>query len=56
LLKSYRRHALVGILVISAIITPPDLTSQILVSMPVLVLYELGIMISRRVTRKMAKN
>lgn len=55
LLKSYRRHALVGILVVSAIITPPDLTSQILVSLPVLVLYEIGIVISRRVTRRMAK-
>lgn len=53
LLKSYRRHALVGILVVSAIITPPDLTSQILVSMPVLVLYEIGIVISRRVTKRM---
>jgi sec-independent protein translocase protein TatC len=53
LLKSYRRHALVGILVVSAIITPPDLTSQILVAMPVLVLYEIGIVISRRVTKRM---
>lgn len=53
LLQSYRRHALVGILVVSAIITPPDLTSQILVSMPVLVLYEIGIVISRRVTKRM---
>lgn len=56
LLKSYRRHALVGILVISAIITPPDLTSQILVSMPVLVLYEIGIVISRQVTKRMQKD
>lgn len=53
LLKSYRRHALVGILVISAVITPPDLTSQILVSLPVLVLYEIGIVISRRVRKNM---
>lgn len=55
LLKSYRRHALVGILVVSAVITPPDLTSQILVSMPVLVLYEVGIVISRRVRKNMAE-
>ena len=33
-LKSYRRHALVGILALSAVITPPDVTSQILVSLP----------------------
>lgn len=48
MLRSYRRHALVAILAISAIITPPDVTSQILVSLPVLVLYELGIVIARR--------
>ena len=47
-LKSYRRHALVGILALSAVITPPDVTSQILVSLPVLLLYELGIWIARR--------
>lgn len=48
LLRSYRKHSLVAILVFSAIITPPDVTSQILVSLPVLVLYELGIWIARR--------
>jgi len=48
MLKSYRRHALVGILALSAVITPPDVTSQILVSMPVLLLYEMGIWIARR--------
>lgn len=53
-LKGYRKHALVGILVVAAIITPPDLTSQILVAMPVLVLYEIGIAIARRVERKAA--
>lgn len=53
-LKGYRKHALVGILVVAAIITPPDLTSQILVAMPVLVLYEIGIAIARRVERRAA--
>ena len=53
-LKGYRKHALVAILVIAAIITPPDLTSQILVSLPVLLLYEIGIVIARRVERKAA--
>jgi len=48
LLRSYRRHALVAILAVSAVITPPDVTSQVLVSLPVLVLYELGIVIARR--------
>ena len=56
ILRSYRKHALVGILIISAIITPPDLTSQILVSIPVLFLYEIGILIARRQQRKRKKN
>lgn len=48
LLRKYRRHALVGILIVAAVITPPDLTSQILVSIPVLFLYEIGILIAKR--------
>jgi sec-independent protein translocase protein TatC len=52
ILKSYRKHALVGILVIAAVITPPDVTSQILVALPVLVLYEISIAISRRVLKR----
>lgn len=54
-LKKYRRHALVGILVLSAIITPPDVTSQVMVSMPVLALYELGIIIARREEKRRKK-
>ena len=55
ILKSYRKHALVGILVIAAVITPPDVTSQLLVAMPVLVLYEISIAISRRVMKRKTK-
>jgi sec-independent protein translocase protein TatC len=52
LLRKFRRHALVAVLIIAAIITPPDLTSQILVAFPVLLLYELSIGISRRVVNR----
>lgn len=55
LLKKYRRHALVGILVLSAIITPPDVTSQVLVSIPVLFLYEIGIVIAKRQEKRRSK-
>jgi len=51
-LKKFRKHALVAILVLAAVITPPDLTSQILVALPVLLLYEISIVISRRVINK----
>ena len=55
MLKSYRRHAIVVILVVSAIITPPDVVSQILIAMPILVLYEAGIQIAKRLEKKRAK-
>ncbi|MGY6559115.1 MAG: twin-arginine translocase subunit TatC [Nitritalea sp.] len=51
-LKVYRRHAIVGILVIAAIITPPDVISQILIAMPIMALYEVGIMIAKRLEKK----
>lgn len=46
-MRTYRRHAWVGILALSAIITPPDVFSQIVVSLPVALLYELSIGLSR---------
>jgi sec-independent protein translocase protein TatC len=52
-LKKYRRHAIIVILLIAAIITPPDVFSQILVSLPLILLYEISIGISRKVNNKM---
>jgi sec-independent protein translocase protein TatC len=51
-LKKYRKHAFVVILIISAIITPPDVFSQLLVCIPIFVLYELSIKISSRINKK----
>lgn len=56
ILRQYRRHALVGVLLLSAIITPPDITSQILVTLPIMLLYEISIIISRRVVKRMSVN
>jgi len=50
-LKKYRKHAIVGILILSAVITPPDILSQIIVSIPILILYEIGIYVARRVEK-----
>lgn len=55
ILKKYRKMALVIVLILSAIITPPDVTSQIVVAIPVLVLYQVSIYISKIVTKKEAK-
>ena len=51
-LKRYRRHAFVGLLVIAAIITPPDIFSLILVIIPLYWLYELSIRLSSRIERR----
>jgi sec-independent protein translocase protein TatC len=47
----YRKHAIVVILIIAAIITPPDISAQIIVTIPILLLYELSIHIARVVRR-----
>jgi sec-independent protein translocase protein TatC len=54
-LKKYRKHAFVLNLIVAAIITPPDITSQLLVSFPVLLLYEVSIIIAGRVEKNKAK-
>lgn len=54
MLKAYRKHSIVVILVVSAIITPPDVISQLLIAMPILVLYEIGITIAKRLEKKRA--
>lgn len=51
-LKKYRRHAYVVLLIISAVITPPDVFSQILVVLPLVLLYEMSIVMTKRTYRK----
>ena len=51
-LKKYRKHAIIGILILSALITPPDLISQVIVGIPILILYEIGIFVSKRVEKR----
>ena len=52
IMKLYRRHSIVVILVISAIITPPDVISQLLISFPLILLYEVSISVSRRIIKR----
>ena len=54
-MRKYRKHAIVVIFIVAAIITPPDVFSQILVSIPLLLLYEASIGISARVMKKKEK-
>ena len=60
ILKKYRKISLVVVLMLSAIITPPDVASQIVVAVPIMILYQISIVISRivikRDLKKMRKN
>jgi sec-independent protein translocase protein TatC len=55
ILKKYRKIALVIVLILSAVITPPDVASQIVVAIPVLILYQVSIYISKLVLKREAK-
>ncbi|GBD92563.1 sec-independent protein translocase protein TatC [bacterium BMS3Abin05] len=54
-LKKYRRYAIVIVFILAAILTPPDPGSQILMALPLLLLYEISIWISVFVYRRKAK-
>lgn len=53
-LRKFRKHSIVAVLILTAIITPPDVISQIIVSIPIFILYEIGILVSARAAKKMA--
>jgi sec-independent protein translocase protein TatC len=51
-LKTYRKHSYVALLLLAAIITPPDIFSMMLVSGPLISLYELGVVLAKQIERK----
>lgn len=53
-LRKYRKHAIVAVLILSAVITPPDLISQVIVAIPIALLYEVGILVTARAEKKKA--
>ena len=53
-LREGRGYAIVGIFVLAALITPPDVVSQLLLAIPMMLLYEAGIVASRMVVRRSA--
>lgn len=54
-LRKYRRYAYVIILIIAAIVTPPDVVSQTIVTIPLIILYEVSILIAARLSRNKEK-
>lgn len=55
-LRDYRRYAIVIVLILAAIVTPPDVVSQIIVAIPLLLLYEVSIFISSVVVKNQLKD
>jgi sec-independent protein translocase protein TatC len=51
-LREWRGYAVVGIFVVAAVITPPDVVSQLMLAIPMCLLYEAGILASRFVARR----
>jgi len=55
-MRKYRKHAMVVNLILAALITPsPDITSQMLVAIPLFLLYEISIYVSKVVVNRSAK-
>ena len=52
ILRNYRKFALVIVLILAAVITPPDIASQVIVAIPIIILYQVSIYISAIVIRR----
>ena len=55
LLKSIRPYIFVGILIIAALLTPPDVVSQLMLAVPTYILYEIGIFIAQQFSKNTQK-
>jgi len=55
MMRTYRKHAIVAIAVVAAIITPPDVITMMLIGIPIYLLYEISIFIVQRVEKKSKK-
>jgi sec-independent protein translocase protein TatC len=55
-LRKYRKYAVVIVLIVAAIVTPPDVVSQTIVAIPMLIIFELSVIISSIVYKRKMKN
>src|SRR5579871_1568358 len=51
-LKSFRRYFIVGAFIVAAVVTPPDVLSQCLLAIPLCVLYEVGLLMTRLMEKR----
>jgi len=54
-LREWRGYVVVAIFVIAAVVTPPDVVSQIALALPMCILYEVGIFVGQMITRRKAR-
>lgn len=54
-MKTYRRHAIIAAMVVSAFLTPPDPVSQVMIALPLILLYQFAIFLSKLATKKRKK-
>jgi sec-independent protein translocase protein TatC len=54
-LRRYRKYAIVIILIVAGVITPPDVISQVICTIPLMILYEVSIVLTAKVQREKAK-
>ena len=54
-LRKYWKYAVIVILIVAAIVTPPDVVSQVIVTIPMLLIYEVSILISKVVVKNQKK-
>jgi len=54
-MRHYRRYAIIGVFALAAVLTPPDVYSQLLLALPLLLLYEVSILITRVAARQARK-
>jgi sec-independent protein translocase protein TatC len=55
-MKKFRKFSILGSFILAAILTPPDVASQIMMAIPLIILYEISIIISKGTYRKKEKN
>ena len=55
IMKTYRKHSIIGILVLAAVITPPDVVTQFMIGIPLYILYEISISVCAITIKKMEK-
>jgi sec-independent protein translocase protein TatC len=54
-LASKRRYAIVGVVAVAAVVTPPDVLSQVSLAIPLIGLYEVSILLAKLIEKKRAQ-